>query len=38
MSAKADAAAAVLMTAVLASLIVAACLLAFWLGFFLVAG
>jgi hypothetical protein len=38
MSAKADALAAVIMTAVLAALIVAGLLLAFWVGFFAVAG
>jgi hypothetical protein len=38
MSRKADALAAVIMTAVLAALIVAGLLLAFWIGFFAVAG
>jgi hypothetical protein len=38
MSSKADALAAVIMTAVLAALIVAGLLLAFWVGFFAVAG
>jgi hypothetical protein len=38
MSTKAEAVAAVIMTAVLAALIVAGCLLAFWVGFFAVAG
>jgi hypothetical protein len=37
MSAKADAVAAVILTAVLAALIVSALLLAFWVGFFAVA-